>query len=95
VFSVSDLCISGTAEGHTGVTGDELAALCSANNPDIVCLVEAWLCGDVLSNEICIPNYSIVRQDEVDMVVELLFTFTTARYHILLRGLANLELLVV
>ena len=57
---------------------DELAAFCSANNPDIECLVETWLCGDVLNNEVCIPNYSIVRQDEVDMVVELLLTFTTA-----------------
>lgn len=42
---------------------DKLAALCSANNPNIVCLVETWLCDDVLNNEVCIPNYSIIGHD--------------------------------
>ena len=30
---------------------DELAALCSANKPDVVCLVETWLCMDILDME--------------------------------------------
>ena len=31
--------------------------------PDVVCLVETWLCSDILDTEISIPNYSIVRLD--------------------------------
>ena len=42
---------------------DELTALCSANNPDIVCLVETWLSADILDTEVSIPNYSILRLD--------------------------------
>ena len=42
---------------------DELAAICATDNPDIVCLVETWLCSDVLDNEVLIPNYSTVRLD--------------------------------
>ena len=30
---------------------------------DIVCLVETWLCMDILDMKISIPNYSIVRLD--------------------------------
>ena len=40
---------------------DKLAVLCSTNMPDVVCLVETWLCMDILETEISIPNYSIVR----------------------------------
>ena len=42
---------------------DELAAICATDNPDIVCLVETWLCSDVLDNEVLIPNYSTIRLD--------------------------------
>ena len=42
---------------------DELTALCEANRPDVVCLVETWLSADVLDTEIFIHNYSIVRLD--------------------------------
>ena len=35
----------------------EVAAICATDNPDIVCLVETWLCSDVLD------NYSTVRLD--------------------------------
>ena len=39
---------------------DELVALCSNDKPGIICLVETWLCEDVLDSEIHIPNYSIL-----------------------------------
>ena len=42
---------------------DKLVVLCFTNIPDVVCLVETWLCMDVLDIEISIPNYSIVRLD--------------------------------
>ena len=29
---------------------DHLAATCLANNPDITCSVESWLCNDVSDN---------------------------------------------
>ena len=42
---------------------DELAALCAANKPDVVCLVETWLSADVLNSEVVILNYSLLRLD--------------------------------
>ena len=42
---------------------DEFVALCAANNPDVICIVETWLCEDVSDNEVSIPDYSIVRLD--------------------------------
>ena len=42
---------------------DELVALCSNDKPDVICLVETWLCEDVLDSELPIPNYSILRLD--------------------------------
>ena len=42
---------------------DELTVLCFMNIPDVVCLVETWLCMDILDTELSIPNYSIVRLD--------------------------------
>ncbi len=75
---------------------DELATLCSADNPDIVCLVETWLCDDVLNNEVCIPNYSIIRHDRNrhggGVVI---YIQNSIRYNVLMSGPANLELLIV
>ena len=56
---------------------DELAATCATDNPDIVCLVETWLCSDVLDNEVLIPNYSTVRLDRNRHGGVLLCTFMT------------------
>ena len=75
---------------------DELSALCSAENPDIVCLVETWLGCDITDNEVLVPNYSIVRLDRnrhgggVAMYIH-----NSVGYNVLLCGPAGLELLVV
>ena len=75
---------------------DELAALCSAENPDVVCLVETWLGHDITDNEVLVPNYSIVRLDRnrhgggVAMYIH-----NSVGYNVLLCGPAGLELLVV
>ena len=62
---------------------DEVTVLCITNMPDIVCLVETWLCMDILDTEMSIPNYSIVRLDRnIGMVVEYLCTLETV-YHIM------------
>ena len=75
---------------------DELAALCAANNPDAVCLVETWLSDDVLDNEIFIPNYSIVRLDRNRHGGGVaIYIHCTITYNVLLCGPAGLELLVV
>jgi len=37
--------------------------LCTTNMTDIVCLVETWLCMDIVDTKIFIPNYSIFRLD--------------------------------
>ena len=75
---------------------DELAALCSTNMPDVVCLVETWLCMDILDTEISIPNYSIVRLDRnrhgggVAMYIR-----SSVSYNVILYGSAGLEVIVV
>ena len=75
---------------------DELAALCSTNMPDVVCLVETWLCSDILDTEISIPNYSIVRLDRnrhgggVAMYIR-----NSLSYNVVLYGSAGLEVIVV
>ena len=75
---------------------DELIALCSANTPDIVCLVETWLSGDVLDREVSIPNYTIVRLDRNrhgDGVAA--YIQDSVAYNVILCGPAGLELLIV
>ncbi len=42
---------------------DELLAVCQSFSPDVVCLVETWLCKDIEDRELFIPNYNFVRQD--------------------------------
>lgn len=42
---------------------NNLAASCLALKPDIVCIVESWLCNDISDNEIALPYYSSVRSD--------------------------------
>ena len=42
---------------------DNLAATCLVSTPDIVCVVESWLCSDICDSEISLVDYSIVRLD--------------------------------
>ena len=75
---------------------DELAAICATDNPDIVCLVETWLCSDVLDNEVLIPNYSTVRLDRNRHTGGVaMYIHDSVAYNVLLYGSADLELLVV
>ena len=75
---------------------DELTVLCITNMPDIVCLVETWLCMDILDMEISIPNYSIVRLDRnrhgggVAMYIR-----NSVSYHVVLYSSAGLEVIVI
>ena len=34
-----------------------------AHNPDMICIVETWLCADVLDSEIALPGYQVYRRD--------------------------------
>ena len=42
---------------------DNLAAVCFALNPDIVCIVESWLGGSIAENEVSLPGYSITDRN--------------------------------
>ena len=42
---------------------DELCAIVEAHNPDVVSIVESWLCADIPDNEISIPGYHAFRKD--------------------------------
>ena len=34
-----------------------------AQNPDIISIVQSWLCTDIPDTEICIPGYQLFRKD--------------------------------
>ena len=42
---------------------DRLCTLCATYKPDVLCLVETWLCYDISDNEIMIPGYQLHRLD--------------------------------
>ena len=42
---------------------DELCAIVEAHNPDVVSIVESWLCADIPDIEISIPGYHAFRKD--------------------------------
>ena len=42
---------------------DELRLICASCNPDIVCVVETWLDGEIADTEVAIPNFSLTRLD--------------------------------
>ena len=42
---------------------DDLRAICSNENYDLVIITETWLSANILDHEICVPGYSLVRRD--------------------------------
>ena len=42
---------------------DELSALCTAEEPHIVCLTETWLDEDVNDHEVCFGEFNIACRD--------------------------------
>ena len=42
---------------------DELRAVNEASKPDIVCIVETWLDGDITDGELLLPNFQLFRRD--------------------------------
>lgn len=44
---------------------EQLEAILIALNPDIVCITETWLHGDIKDHEIVPPGYTIVRKDRI------------------------------
>ena len=42
---------------------DELCLIVSAHNPDLVAIVESWLCPDISDHEVCIPGYQLFHHD--------------------------------
>ena len=42
---------------------DDLCAIVVALNPDIICIVESWLCSNISNSEITIIGYQVFRLD--------------------------------
>ena len=75
---------------------DELVALCEANQPDVVCLVETWLSADVLNSEVAIHDYCLIRLDRNRHGGGVaIYVRNCVLYNIVLSGPAELELLIV
>ena len=74
----------------------ELSALCTAEEPHIVCLTETWLDEDISDHEICFGNYSIVCRDRnghgggVAMLIH-----NSLSYSILVKGTDDLKVIFV
>ena len=47
----------------------ELRALIEIHTPELICIVETWLCGSITDTEVGIPNYRLIKLDRMDMVV--------------------------
>ena len=75
---------------------DNLAATCPACSPDIVCMVESWLCSDTSDNEISLPNYSIIRLDRNCHGGGILLYFKdNLSFKVVLHGPSGLELIFI
>ena len=74
---------------------DNIKIFCTIYHPDIICIVESWLCTDISDSEISIQGYSIIRSDRnrhgggVLIYLQSMFT-----YSLLFKGTADLELIV-
>ena len=74
---------------------DELLILADSHNPDVICITESWLSGDIQDSEILIPGYQSLRHDRnrhgggVLMYVSHRFTVKLLPFH------PSLELLTV
>ena len=42
---------------------NELRLIVEANSPSVICVVETWLCSDILDAELFVCNCSLVRLD--------------------------------
>ena len=51
---------------------EELMLICASESPDIVCLVETWLDGDIDDSELGIPSYSVIFDLTTTGMVEVL-----------------------
>ena len=75
---------------------DELRLICTFKNPDIVCVVESWLCCDISDSELSINGYCITRLDRnrhgggILFFIKTIFHVNVLSYHPF-----NLELLIL
>ena len=75
---------------------DELRLICTFKNPDIVCVVESWLCCDISDSELSINGYCITRLDRnrhgggILFFIKSIFHVNVLSYHPF-----NLELLIL
>ena len=75
---------------------DELSLLASVHNPDIICIVETWLEGNVDDTEISIPGYHPIRLDRNRHGGGvLLYIKNLYYYHVLPKPSTALELVSV
>ena len=75
---------------------DDLAAVCLTSNPDVICIVESWLCADISDNEIFLPSYYTVRLDRNRHGGGIIMYIKDhINYNILHKGPSDLEFIFV
>ena len=47
--------------------------ICASSRPDVICVLETWLCDEITDSEIAIPNFCVTRWIETDVGMGLLF----------------------
>lgn len=65
---------------------DELTTLCSAEKPDILCLVETWLDSNIDNMNFYLVTIILFALIEIDMVVVWQYLFTIHLLMFLLKG---------
>jgi len=75
---------------------DNLAAICFALNPDIVCIVESWFGGSIADNEVSLPGYSTAKLDRNRHGGGILiYIKCNLSFRVVLSGPSDLELIFV
>ena len=74
---------------------DYLKIFCTIYHPDIICVVESWLCTDISDLEISIQGYSVIRLDRNRHGGGVLIYFKSMfTYSLVFKGTTDFELLV-
>lgn len=74
---------------------DYLCTVATVHSPHWICIIETWLNGDILDNELCMEGYDIIRLDRNRHGGGVsIYVSSTFSHNVLYSGSPELELIV-